>query len=175
MNEQKYLTELTIDGVTYTLTPKAPPTPEPMYPNAKRWERVKGRTYWCVNPNGDIDDCQEEGEEYDNECYQNGNYYRSEREAEHARDTQVLMNQIQRWRDENDPVVVSWADSDKAKYFIDYNYSVKDLSINWACGYRTLSVTYFSSGELAEQCLNATEADYTQTYGERLKALFEVE
>ena len=176
MNEQKYLTELTIDGVTYTLTPKAPPEPKPLYPNAKRWERVEyGAAYWCIDSDGCILKCHDYYYAEDDVLYENGNYYRSEREAEHARDTQTLMNQIQRWRDLNDPIVLDWPRGEPSKYYFYYSYGRKDIIIDWTGRYRVPNITYFSSRDLAEQCLAATEEDYTQTYGERLKALFEVE
>ena len=176
--------ERTIDGVTYdvveTMTPKAPPTPEPMYPKPdaymrQRWERVEyGAVYWCIDSDGSILRCNDYHNDASDALYANGNYYRSEREAEHARDTQVLMNQIQRWRDCHDPVVLDWSDCNQDKYMFWYDHHLKRVLSTFFFVSQTLNATYFSSCDLAKQCLAATEEDYTQTYGERLKALFEV-
>ena len=171
--------ERTIDGVTYdaveTMTPKAPPTPEPMYPNAKRWERVAEREfYWYINDHGVVDGTKDwRGDYLDDGRYEIGNYYPTRELAEHARDTQVLMNQIQRWRDRNDPVVLG--EKNCCFHFYFYNYTSKKIQVeNWF-SWQTPNVTYFSSRDLINKCLTATEDGYTQTYGERLTALFEVE
>jgi len=170
--------ERTIDGVTYdvveTMTPKAPPTLEPLYPNAKRWERVKiDDKYYYIDSNGNIILAIDNYSAFDNQRYASGNHYPTRKLAEHARDTQTLMNQIQRWRDLNDPIVLG--EKNCCFYFYFYNYTSKKIQVeNWFL-WQTPNVTYFSSRDLINKCLTATEDGYTQTYGERLKALFEVE
>jgi len=168
--------ERTIDGVTYdvaeTMTPKAPLEPVPLYPMAKRWERAaKDGRYWFIDDDGYVLWCEEKNDDTDDARYQNGNYYRSEREAEHVRDTQVLMNQIQRWRDCHDPVELG--ETFCCFYFYFYNYTNRRIEIEKWYSWQIPNVTYFSSKHLVEQCLAAAEDNYIQTYGERLKALYE--
>lgn len=120
------------------------------------WERVKHNgNYWAID--GDSIYRYKELSTNDiEESYNIANYFSTKEKAKEVNKVQTLMRKMWRWRDENDKVELKWkkGTGSSSKYYIFYNNNDENWKINSYIGYRHIFDVYFSTFELAQQCLD---------------------
>jgi|GEM_PF-6775830 len=150
--------------------------PVPKTTAADKWKRqcYKGK-YWAINNMFNPQETLEQEDGFDDELYHAANYFATESAAGLYRDKIVLMLQMQRWRDEHDDVALDWTDDEQTKFEMCYRHDTKTLYVLSVTQSHSPFIMHFSSRELAEQCVAATEQGYGKTYGQRMIDIFERE
>ena len=90
------------------------PTPTPK----KRWRAEMGERYWLVDVPGVIAYGVENNDDYDDNCYNIGNYYRTEKEAIQARDRQLAIVKLTDIiHEQNGEWVADWGDVQQTAFY----------------------------------------------------------
>lgn len=126
----------------------------------KRWRAKKAGKYYFVDGDGDVMTRTETNHEYDDYRYNTGNYFKTEKEAEHHKKYVLAQQKIKDSGDE-----VDWADEDSAKYSVYYDWLTKELDVDSDYIWQHPEVTYYNSEENAEKALKDLEEEYLTVCG----------
>lgn len=120
--------------------------------------------YFFISGCGVINSFRWINDSTDNGCYGIGNCFKTKEEAEFALEKAKVEAELRRFAEENNEYEIDWEDDDQKKWFIYYNYVMKNIGIVYDTVLRTHCI-YFLSKEIAEQAI-----DYIG--GERLKKYY---
>ena len=124
--------------------------------NNKNWRAEKGETYNCIDSYGVIDFNYEDNTEKDTYRYNTLNYFRTEEEAEKARERQLAIGIVTRKINElNGDWEADLGGKGQRKYFIYFDIDDKKFRIDWSLfvGYKSI-LPYISSPEIADKILS---------------------
>ena len=129
------------------------------------WERAENYdTYYCVENNGDICERKEKDCTSDRWRYKIANYstVKSKMEFKALRDN--LLSRMQRWADIHNEEKIDWNNSEQRKYVIYYDYDDNRFGFTYNYYSRDLGQIYFTSEEIANQCLEEFKEELLEFY-----------
>ena len=118
------------------------------------WERVEeNEVYFYVGDDGKVHVDNDIYTVTDNRRYEIANYSINKSNMEFKALRDILLSKMQRWADIHNEEKIDWNNCNQAKYSIYYHYNCNNLEITNYCNVRDFGQVYFTSYELAEQCL----------------------
>jgi hypothetical protein len=84
----------------------------------------------------------------------NASSFSTKEKAEQINFQQTLWRKIQRFADEHNEGEINWKDEEQAKYYFYYDASDDHISINYIYVTKHFGQIYFTSKEIATQCLD---------------------
>ena len=143
-----------IHGVEYNLTPVE--SDKTKYPNAAKWARdMDDLVIYYIDAWGNAEECDNLN---NRDFHDVANSFATEEAAQNMADRQTLQREIERWRDENDPVILDWEDKTQSKWYYYYDmYQTANcmggIRYNHNSNYIYPNTTYFSSIKLTKECV----------------------
>lgn len=140
-------------------------------PSGKRWRAEYDEKYWCVGTNGYIHDTLDMNSPYDDICYETGNYYKTEEEAEtiglRKLERQNAVQAVWDYVNENGlQFEPDWEDADQIKCFVGFNYASKRFDYAWFWNRQFQSeLPHFKSGQDAQQVIDNMEKELKIIFG----------
>lgn len=125
-------------------------------PSYKRWKAEEREKFFFINY-GDVDDFEDLNDEIDNGLYKMWNYYKTEEEAEKARDKQLA---IMRVNDRIDELNEGWEHNNRwERCYIIYHfwYEVCCISAGWLI--KPMILNYCKTEEIAKQIISGMKDD----------------
>lgn len=116
----------------------------------KPWKPENGEDYVCIDGDGAILFESWDGINSDTYRYTTGNCYRTEAEAEFAREKALVIGELMQYAEELD-----WTDDEAAKWEAGYSYSRREIQYTCTFCYKTLNTPYFPSEESAQSAVAA--------------------
>ena len=135
----------------------------------KYGRKCMNEIYYSIRPNGNIVSSVEENTFYDDNCWKFGNYYNTIKEAEFAKQKQLVMKKLREYALEYNTKEIDWSNFKQAKWFIKYDMGNQKLYNDWVCNTQNMNQVYFSSAEIAENAIKEIGEDRIKKY------LFEIE
>ena len=135
----------------------------------KSRKRHMNEIYYSICPNGNIVSSIEKNTFYDDNCWKFGNYYNTVREAEFAKQKQLVYQELKRYALEHNTEDIDWENYLQIKYFIYYNTKSNDLGIMDVSKRKITGQVYFTSEKIAENAIKAIGEDRIKKY------LFEID
>ena len=129
------------------------------------WERVEyNDTYYYVGGSGKVYERIEGNFTLDEQRYKVANYstVKSKMEFKALRDN--LLSRMQRWADIHNEKKIDWDNSEQKKYSIYYDYDDNKLGLTYNYYNRNLGQIYFTSEEIAKQCLEEFKEELLEFY-----------
>ena len=129
------------------------------------WEKVKcNEPYYYVTSTGKVWKGIEGYTTLDNQRHKIANYStdRSKMEFKALRDN--LLSRMQRWADIHNEEKIDWNNSEQRKYVIYYDYDDNKFGFTYNYYSRDLGQIYFTSEEIARQCLKEFKEELLEYY-----------
>lgn len=129
------------------------------------WGRAKcNESYYYVTSNGKVWKGIEGNTTLDDQRYKIANYStnRSKMEFKALRDN--LLSRMQRWADIHNEEKIDWDNSEQRKYVIYYDYDDNRFCFTYVYYSRDLGQIYFTSEEIANQCLEEFKKELLEFY-----------
>lgn len=118
------------------------------------WKPEYGEGYHYIDGSGSIYSAIWFNIRIDNGRWNLGNVFKTQKEAEFAREKQKIKTELQRYADEhNDPNKIEW-DGENVYCSIGYSVDKDDLDTAFAFNIRRIGNIYFTSEEIAEDAAN---------------------
>lgn len=129
--------------------------------NDKNWRAKEEEEYFCIDVTGMIRCVEDFNNEYDNYRYNTLNYYRTEEEAEKARERQLAIGFLTRKINElNGDWEADCGDNNPRKYYIYYSFRNKEFTVDSTSSVKqSYTIPYMSSPEIADQILSENEKE----------------
>lgn len=128
------------------------------------YERVNlGKRYYFKNEKGEVDYLTDSIDCFDADQFINANYFNNRNYAEYIAFKETLMRKLDRFAWEHNARVIDWDDSCSAKYYIAFDNTYNELSIDCNCTYKSNNI-YFTSREIAEMALEKFKDDLIKLY-----------
>ena len=115
----------------------------------KRWRNKENGIYYSISNCGEIMQEVDDMCNYDEQCHQFGNYFKTKEEAEFARNKQHIYQQLNDYALEHNTKEIDWDNSHQNKWFISYSHISDELCIGSRQSVEFLNTVYFTSGEIA--------------------------
>ena len=119
----------------------------------KMWKPEDNEKYFYVSGRGVINICRWINDTTDNGCYEIGNCFKTKEEADFALEKLKVEAELRRFAEENNEYKIDWKNRNQNKWFIYYNYVMKNIGVVYDTVLRTHCI-YFSSKEIAEQAID---------------------
>ena len=129
------------------------------------WERVEyNDTYYYVTSSGKVWKETEKNISLDDTRYKIANYstVKSKMKFKALRDN--LLSRMQRWADIHNEEKIDWDNSEQRKYLIYYDYDDNKFCFTYVYYVRDLGQIYFTSEEIANQCLEEFKEELLEFY-----------
>ena len=130
---------------------------------------IRGRVeenevYFYVGDDGKVYEDNDMYTVTDNARYKIANYsmVKSKMEFKALRDN--LLSRMQRWADIHNEEKIDWNDSEQRKYLIYYDYDDNKFCFTYVYYVRDLGQVYFTSEEIANQCLEEFKEELLEFY-----------
>ena len=130
---------------------------------------IRGRVeenevYFYVGEDGKVYEDNDMYTVTDNTRYKIANYsmVKSKMEFKALRDN--LLSRMQRWADIHNEEKIDWNDSEQRKYLIYYDYDDNKFCFTYVYYVRDLGQVYFTSEEIANQCLEEFKEELLEFY-----------
>lgn len=130
---------------------------------------IRGRVeenevYFYVGDDGKVYEDNDIYTVTDNTRYKIANYsmVKSKMEFKALRDN--LLSRMQRWADIHNEEKIDWNDSEQRKYLIYYDYDDNKFCFTYVYYVRDLGQVYFTSEEIANQCLEEFKEELLEFY-----------
>lgn len=120
------------------------------------YERVEcGENYYwgIVDSRGEVVGSTDNRTESDSHIYSIADYYSDKTVAENNARADKLMRQLRRFSAERRDKEMDWANDDKAKYTIEFDYETKMLDVDYWYGSREFGTIFFETDLDAEQAI----------------------
>lgn len=147
--------------------------PELLKEKKGRWRAERGSKYWTIDTYGGTHSYGgtyfyvEDGDTADNKFYNMGNYYKTEEEAQKAKEKQLAVMRVSdAIMDYNDWEEVDWSNSNQYKHYIYYDYANNKFDIGSVLFCTGYCVLPYSKEALTE--------DFINTHKNDLKLIFDV-
>lgn len=135
----------------------------------KSRKRHMNEIYYSIRPNGNIVSSIEKNTFYDDNCWKFGNYYNTVKEAEFAKQKQLVYQELKKYALEHNTEDIDWENYLQIKYFIYCNTKSNDLCIMDVSEMKIAGQVYFTSEKIAENAIKAIGKDRIKKY------LFEID
>ena len=119
--------------------------------------------YFFISGCGVINSCRWINDSTDNGYYEIGNCFKTKEEAEFALEKVKVETELRRFAEENNEYEIDWKNRNQNKWFIYYNYVMKNIGVVYDTVLRTHCI-YFSSKEIAEQAIQVIGVDRLKKY-----------
>lgn len=129
------------------------------------YERAEyNNQYYYVTSHGKVWKEIEKNISLDNTRHKIANYstVKSKMEFKALRDN--LLSRMQRWADIHNEEKIDWNDSEQRKYLIYYDYDDNKFYFTYVYYIRDLGQVYFTSKEIANQCLEEFKEELLEFY-----------
>lgn len=129
------------------------------------YERAEyNNQYYYVTSSGKVWKEIEKNISLDNTRHKIANYstVKSKMEFKALRDN--LLSRMQRWADIHNEEKIDWNDSEQRKYLIYYDYDDNKFYFTYVYYIRDLGQVYFTSKEIANQCLEEFKEELLEFY-----------
>lgn len=129
------------------------------------WKRAEyNNQYYYVTSSGKVLKEIEKNISLDNTRHKIANYstVKSKMEFKALRDN--LLSRMQRWADIHNEDKIDWNDSEQRKYLIYYDYDDNKFYFTYVYYIRDLGQVYFTSKEIANQCLEEFKEELLEFY-----------
>lgn len=128
------------------------------------YERVNpGKNYYFVKGRGEVGCFGYLNCDIDNKQFNGLNHFNNRNYAEYIAFKETLMRKLDRFAWEHNARVIDWDDSCSAKYYIAFDNTYNELSIDCNCTYKSNNI-YFTSREIAEMALEKFKDDLIKLY-----------
>lgn len=122
-------------------------------PIGKRWRGKWGDVYYTVTSEGHlVDDTENEGFN-DEQSYRLGNYFKTEEEADFAREKQFVYQQLSDYALEHNTEEIDWDNNYSDKIFIGYSYKRNELLIRSMRTVKYPNTVYFTSEKIVKDAI----------------------
>lgn len=132
--------------------------------NKKRWRSKRNNKYYSISNCGDLISDIEYGCGFDESSYQLGNYFKTEKEAELARDKQLIYQQLKDYALEYNIDEVDWNNYQQEKWYISFNAYSQEITINSTQYGKNIGQVYFTSEEIARAAVKEVGEDNIKKY-----------
>lgn len=130
----------------------------------KSRKRHMNEIYYSICPNGNIVSSIEKNTFYDDNCWKLGNYYNTIKEAEFAKQKQLVYQELKKYALEQNTGEIDWENYLQFKYFIYYNTKSNDLGIMDVSKRKITGQVYFTSEKIAENAIKDIGEDRIKKY-----------
>lgn len=130
----------------------------------KSRKRHMNEIYYSICPNGNIVSSIEKNTFYDDNCWKLGNYYNTIKEAEFAKQKQLVYQELKKYALEQNTGEIDWENYLQIKYFIYYNTKSNDLGIMDVSKRKITGQVYFTSEKIAENAIKDIGEDRIKKY-----------
>lgn len=131
--------------------------------NKKRWRSKENDKYYTLTSSGEpmleLDDRRNS----DEQCYKLGNYFNTRKEAEFARDKQLIYQQLKDYALEHNEVI-DWNDPKQTIWFIAYDNTYKTITYFFARSELYIDPVYFTSERIARAAVEEVGEDNIKKY-----------
>ena len=126
----------------------------------KVWKPKSKELYWYISPSGNLNNSIFSDYRTDIKQFEIGNIYKTEEEAEFARDKQIFLTKFERYLRENEDEPVDWNNESQQKYSIEFNFRIKSkISIVVNSYYMKQGVIYTTNFEALNSYVKENESD----------------
>ena len=130
----------------------------------KRWRAEKGEGYYYLDDFGDIASKGDEYDIFDNQRYNIGNYFKTQKKTEFCKQQALYLQQYKDFIGEDIPTKEDWKDDSKAKYYACYAHHDNFLDISLSVVYEIQGVIYSNSKEKIEKFIKKIGEDNFKKY-----------
>lgn len=132
--------------------------------NKKRWRSKENDKYYTLTTSGEpmleLDDRRNS----DEQCYKLGNYFNTRKEAEFARNKQLIYQQLKDYALEHTTEEFDWTNPNQFKWFIRYDNKYKRIIYTWTRYSIDLNQIYFTSEKIARDAVEKIGEDNIKKY-----------
>lgn len=100
---------------------------------------------------------------YDDRMFDIANYFNNKEYAEYIAFKETLIRRMDRFAWEHNETAINWRDSCSAKYYIAFDNTYNELSIDCNCTYQSNNI-YFTSREIAAKAIEEFKDDLIKLY-----------
>lgn len=129
----------------------------------KVWKPDYRRKYFYINECGGIMNSKWYDDSIDADRYEIGNCFQTKEAADFALEKLKVEAELRRFAEENNEYEIDWENRNQNKWFIYYNYVMKNIGVVYDTVLRTHCI-YFSSKEIAEQAIQVIGVDRLKKY-----------
>ena len=120
---------------------------------AERGRAAKSERYWYISDVGMLRFTTDERSDFDDYCYECGNYYLTEEDASRSKKQILLFRLLDRFSRQNGWTDDIWKGGSSEKFYIYFDNSYKTIEINSVRISRQACRVYFLSVEIAQQAI----------------------
>lgn len=131
--------------------------------NKKRWRSKRNNKYYSISNCGDLISNIEYGCGFDKSSYQLGNYFKTEKEAEFARDKQLIYQQLKDYALEHNTEAIDLNNPNQSKWIITYDSSDKEIRYCWTSTI-FINQVYFTSKKIARDAVEEIGKENIKKY-----------
>ena len=121
------------------------------------------KKYYSIERDGSVDLYQEDEHTFDNRLFSKANYFNNRKYAEYIAFKETLIRRMDRFAWEHNETAINWRDSCSAKYYIAFDNTYNELSIDCNCTYQSNNI-YFTSREIAVKAIEKFKDDLIKLY-----------
>lgn len=130
----------------------------------KRWRSGKNGTYYSVSDCGGLTKDFDHMSDYDNQCYQFGNYFETIDEANFAREKQYVYQKLKDYALEHNTRVINLDDYTQPKWYMRYDIGCKFMRYQWTTSMYYMNQIYFTSEKIARDAVEEIGEDNIKKY-----------
>lgn len=132
--------------------------------NKKRWRGKKNDTYYYFSRGCRLFDTVESEENYDDNNYQFGNYFKTKEEAEFARKKRLIYQQLKDYALGHNTEEIDWNNLSQFRWFIKYDNNCEIIRYCWTRFLNCMNQIYFTSEEIARAAVEEIGEDNIKKY-----------
>ena len=122
------------------------------------WKPNEDEEYWFIYGNGDIESNDWRG--YSDENYFiYGNCFKTQKEAEFARDKQIFLTKFERYLRENEVKDIDYRIYNQYKYCLEFDYMFREIEIQSRYWYGSQGTIYTTNILALKQFISENESD----------------
>ena len=125
----------------------------------KVWKPKPTELYWYITPSGILNEVIFTDAESDIRQFELGNMYKTQQEAEFARDKQIFLTKFERYLRENEDEEVDWNNFKQDKWSIYMDYGSKQIFTNGWVSTHSQGSIFTSNVKALEQFIKDNESD----------------
>lgn len=130
----------------------------------KIWKPEYGDWYWYISSDGQVDNCEWVNDHIDLGRYAMGNCFRTEEEAEFAREKQKIKTELQRYADEHNDLDKEKWDGINLHYTIRYDVGDEALTRSSSYVVQNINDIYFTSEDIVKNAVDYIGAKRIMKY-----------
>lgn len=132
--------------------------------NKKRWRSKRNNKYYSISNCGDLISDIEYGSAYDERCYQFGNYFKTEKEVEFARNKQLIYQQLKDYALNHNTEEIDLNNNIQHKWFMRYDNVCKKMRYYCMTSLLHMHQIYFTSEKIARAAVKEVGEDNIKKY-----------